>query len=312
MFCACCFDFCCRWDIESHMDIIELKSSAEIMGYLEDLDKRGQRVIALDIEAEFNLHCYGEHLCLIQIFDLEHEIIIDPFNIRDTRAIKGLFEKRDLLKIMYDSSGDAALLEKSCSIRLCSVLDLKPAVTLLKYPRQGLSDVLSEELGIAHQNKKRFQRYNWMRRPISRAAIEYAMGDVIHLFSLKDKLLERLRINGLLDTYILHNLMVQDGHNSRNRKEKFEKAKGYNRLDKAGRERFRKIFAIRDAFAKKLNKPPDYVFSNARLLDLCRKDIHDPDYIEQGINPRIQHPIREEIFSMFAEAVRGRTRPSHS
>ncbi len=124
------------------MSIIELKTDSEIYGYLDALDKHDRKIIAVDVEAECNLHCYGEHLCLIQIFDLENEIIIDPFKFKNGEGIKRLFEKRDLLKIMYDSLSDAALLDTAYGIKLKSVLDLRPAVTLLKYPKQSLAHVL--------------------------------------------------------------------------------------------------------------------------------------------------------------------------
>lgn len=286
------------------MNIIELKNDHEIHRYLDALDERGQKAVAVDVEAEFNLHCYGEHLCLVQIFDLENEVIIDPLRLKNSQGIRKFFEKRDLLKVMYDSMSDAALLEKAYGIRLKSVLDLRPAVALLDYPKQGLAYVLEEELDVASLNKKKFQQYNWMRRPIAKDALEYAMGDVRHLFRLKDALFAKLGRAGLLDAYLLQNLMLQDGQNGRkNRQEKYEKAKGYSRLDKSRQEMFKEIFLVRDEFAKKLNKPPDYVFSNARLLDLCKGRIRDPDFVRQGINPRIARPVQEELFGRFTEIV---------
>lgn len=295
------------------MSIIELKNDNEIHRYLDALENRGQKVIAVDVEAEFNLHCYGEHLCLIQIFDLKNEVVIDPLKLKNGEAIKRFFEKRDLLKIMYDSLSDAALLETAYSIRLQSVLDLRPAVALLNYPKQSLAHVLSEELGLAPLNKKKFQQYNWMRRPINKDALEYAMGDVRYLFRLKDALFDRLKNIGLLDVYILQNLMLQDGKNNhKNKLAKYEKAKGYNRLDKNRQEMFKEIFLLRDAFAKKLNKPPDYVFSNARLLDLCKNNIQDPAFVEHGINPRIERSVQDEILGRFTEIVQCRQGTSNN
>jgi ribonuclease D len=288
------------------MNIIELKTGDEIYSYLDALDRLDRKTVAIDVEAEFNLHCYGEHLCLIQIFDLENEIIIDPFRFKNGDAIQRLFEKRDLLKIMYDSLSDATLLEKAYGIRLQSVLDLRPAVTLLEYPKQSLSHVLSEELGIAPLNKKKFQQYNWMRRPLDRAAIDYAMGDVRYLFKLRDTLFDKLKNRGLLDTYVLQNRMLQEEKNNKVKLEKYEKAKGYRRLDKNRQEMFKEIFTLRDSFAKKLNKPPDYVFSNVKLLELCKNDIQDPAFVEQGINPRIKRSIQDEILGRFTEIVKGR------
>jgi ribonuclease D len=288
------------------MSSIELKTDSEIIGYLDALDRQGRKTVAIDVEAEFNLHCYGEHLCLVQIFDQENEFIIDPFKFRNGEGLKRLFEKSDLSKIMYDSLSDAALLETAYGITLQNVLDLRPAVALLNYPKQGLANVLSEELGIAPFNKKKFQQYNWMRRPLDRAAVEYAMNDVRYLFRLKDALFARLEAMGLMDAYTLQNLSLHDGKNGKVKLEKYEKAKGYKRLDKNRQELFKEIFILRDAFAKRLNKPPDYVFSNARLLELCKNDIQDPAFVEQGINPRINRSIQDEILGRFTEIVQGR------
>ncbi|MEN6317320.1 MAG: 3'-5' exonuclease [Syntrophaceae bacterium] len=286
------------------MSILELKTDREIYAYLDALDKHDRKMIAVDVEAELNLHCYGEHVCLIQIFDQENELIIDPFKFKDCEGMKRFFENRDVLKIMYDSSSDAALLDTAYGIKLQSVLDLRPAVALLKYPKQSLAHVLSEELGNAPLNKKKFQQYNWMTRPLSNAAIEYAMDDVRYLFRLKDALFDKLRINGLMDTYITQNRLLQEGKNAHKVKPaKYEKAKGYHRLDKVRQEMFKELFILRDAFAKDLNKPPNYVFSNVKLLELCKNDIQDPVFVEQGINPKIKRSIQADILGQFIEIV---------
>ena len=60
------------------MNYIEIKSSLELRTYLKKFDEKGEHTIALDIEAENNLHAYGEKLCLVQIFDGVDSIIIDP------------------------------------------------------------------------------------------------------------------------------------------------------------------------------------------------------------------------------------------
>jgi ribonuclease D len=33
------------------------------------MEQQGINTIAMDFEGEINLHIYGEHLCLIQVFD---------------------------------------------------------------------------------------------------------------------------------------------------------------------------------------------------------------------------------------------------
>ena len=123
-----------------------------------------------------NLHCYGEHLCLIQMYDQNNKILIDPLQFEKKEelilALKMVFESRDMLKITYDVSGDASLLEKLYGIKFKSVLDLRPAVQILNYEKQSLTHILHEELSIPLIAKKKFQTYNWMKRPIDPEALD--------------------------------------------------------------------------------------------------------------------------------------------
>jgi ribonuclease D len=54
----------------------------------------------MDFEAEFNLHVYGEHLCLIQVFDGEEFLLIDPMNI-DEKDLKSFLEMKSPVKVFF-------------------------------------------------------------------------------------------------------------------------------------------------------------------------------------------------------------------
>ncbi len=281
--------------ISGRTEIRELKNTGEIKNWLKSLDERGQTTIALDIEGEFNLHCYGEHLCLIQIFDGKDKLIIDPIKLNEPDKYREIFEKRELLKIMYDSLSDASLLKNEYGIKVKSILDLRPAVTLLEFQKQSLSNVQETALGLKAINKKKFQKYNWMNRPVNPEAMEYAMGDVIHLYKLKDELFQRLISRDLMEKFIHKNIMIQNGIIKNNKPDRYKRAKGYRHLSNTGQRLFRDFFTIRDRFAQKVNRPPDYVFRNADLLSLCKDEVKNISRIESGINPRINEKIRKQF-----------------
>jgi ribonuclease D len=48
---------------------------------LDNWENSGVASIAVDFEGEFNLHIYGEHLCLVQIYDGKDFYLIDPFSV---------------------------------------------------------------------------------------------------------------------------------------------------------------------------------------------------------------------------------------
>jgi ribonuclease D len=259
------------------MDYTYIKNRDELISYLDSLADQKNCVIALDIEAELNLHAYGEKLCLIQIYDGTNKVLIDPLEI-DIHTLKTFFESRNILKIVYDASSDSSLLKNAYNIDLKSLLDLRPAVELLDYEKKDLHSVIAAELGVALTSKAKFQRHNWMKRPFDKEALEYALNDVIYLFKLKDALFNKLYVRNLLDVFILKNLQVQNKDYVRNPRDRYRKTKGYHNLTNDEKSIFRKIFDIREKYAKMCNMPAYNVIKREDLLEVA-KDIRYIDEI---------------------------------
>ncbi len=248
---------------------ITITSDPQFFRWMEELSSRGIREIGLDFEGEFNLHVYGNHLCLIQVFDGEYFTIIDPFLVGET-ALKQFLENPLITKIIYDCASDGALVAEQYGIKLGPVLDLKPAVDLLAFPKRDLSTVLGEALGIEVIKKKKFQMYNWMTRPIGTEAMEYALNDVKELFRLRDVLTERLEAAGLSGEYREKNRLQQPDGLKKNRKPRLYKSREYQHLSASDRKRFEWLFEHREDIARDLNLPPNSVVENAALFDLAQ------------------------------------------
>jgi len=253
-----------------------IKNKDELLTYLGGFEEKKTHIIALDIEAEMNLHSYGEKLCLVQIFDGQNRVIIDPLDIGNT-DLKSLFESKNILKVMYDASSDSWLLKNSHDIELTSVLDLRPAVDLLEYEKQDLHSVIAADLGIVLNRKNRYQKFNWVRRPIDRGAMVYALNDVIHLLKLKDIIYKKLLARELLDQFLLKNLQLQCRDFTRNPEDRYRKIKGYGRLTDAEKAMFLRVFAVRDKYAKMADMPPHNIITNADLVTIVKDSRHIND-----------------------------------
>src|SRR4030042_150011 len=251
------------------MDYTYIKNRGELISYLYSLEDQKNCVIALDIEAELNLHAYGEKLCRIQIFDGANKVLIDPLEI-DNRTLKAFFERRNILKIVYDASSDSSLMKNTYDIEIKSLLDLRPAVELLNYDKQDLHSVIAAELGINLTRKVKFQRHNWTRRPIDKEALDYALNDVIYLFKLKDALLNKLHAGNLLDVFILKNLQVQKKDYARDPADRYRRTKGYHGLTGEEKSIFRKIYDVREKYAQMCNMPSYNVIKREDLLEIAR------------------------------------------
>jgi ribonuclease D len=228
-----------------------------------------QPAVAIDIEAEFNLHIYGEHFCLLQVYDGTNAVAIDPQSV-SIELIKEFLESRDRLKITYDCSSDRLLLFRNHNIRLRMIIDLRPAVKLLEFQKQGLGAVLQEVLGIAPaREKERFQQYDWTKRPIDPEALAYAIDDVVHLYRLHDELLSRILKAGLLDRFLVENFRLQDRDPETDREAGILRRGRKQRLEPAQQELLAALHARREEVARELNLPPNTVYPNRELLSVA-------------------------------------------
>lgn len=277
------------------MDYTFIKKRGELIPYLTTLEDQKNCVIALDIEAELNLHAYGEKLCLIQIFDGTNKVLIDPLEI-DTHTLKMFFESRNILKIVYDASSDSSLMKNAYNIEIKSLLDLRPAVELLDYEKKDLHSIIAAELGVTLTRKLKFQRHNWNKRPFDKEALDYALNDVIYLFKLKDAILDKLHARNLFDVFILKNLQVQNKDYARDPRDRYRKTKGYHELTSDEKNTFRKIYDVREKYAQMCNMPSYNVIRREDLIDIAKGEKHiDEIRFPNRLSPELIQRILTEL-----------------
>jgi ribonuclease D len=263
----------CNHGIIPLMNYTYIQNNERFQAYLNSFDEKQFYMLAVDIEAENNRHQYGETLCLIQIFDGSKLIIIDALKIA-SELVKAFFENRNTLKLMYDAGSDLSLLKNAYNIEVKSLLDLRPAVELLEYEKQDLHSIIGIELGLILENKNEFQKQDWTIRPISKKAIEYALDDVEHLIDLKQAMMKKLFEKNLLDIYWLKNLKIQNKDYTRDPTDKYFKISGYDNLQNPEKALFRKVFDLREDYARKYNLPPSWVIAKGDLIRIT-KDLNE-------------------------------------
>lgn len=277
-----------------------LTTAAEIDCFTSVLKENKRTTIALDFEGEFNLHAYGERLCLIQIYDGSNAFIIDPM-VADMDAVKRLFEDEKILKIMWDAQSDLSLIVNGYSMTIKSVFDLRPSANLLELPKKDYASVASEILGIEKKSgKSTFQKYNWMRRPIDKDAVEYALDDVLHLHNLRDAIIPKLLEKNLLNEYLRQVMIIQNRSYVRVPGQRHKKMKGYRYMESSEKELLKTIFNLRDGFARKLDWPPHRVIPNPDLLDIA-KGAKSPNNIR--FDRKLKESVKQEIITDLKKAI---------
>lgn len=281
------------------MDYTLITKTDQLRSYLSGWEDSKCRIIALDLEANLHRYAYGQQLCLVQVFDGSDILIIDPFDI-DRKILKALFENRDILKVMYDAASDISLLVNSENMTIKSILDLRPGVELLNYSRNDLYSVLSAELGLSLNHKKKFQQYNWLRRPLPAEVLEYAGNDVKHLLRLKDVLMRKIQENDLLDSYTLKNLRVQNRDYFIDPATSYRRVKGYYGLNAEARAVFKKLYSVRDKYARQTNMPAANIIGNQPLLDIAGGaesvgDLRFPKRLGDDLKEKITRELNQAL-----------------
>ncbi|MCK4957523.1 MAG: hypothetical protein KAS49_07785 [Candidatus Cloacimonetes bacterium] len=275
-----------------------IETDAEFSNYLEELRAEDIKVIALDVEAEYNLHSYGEKLCLIQIYDGKIPVIIDALQV-SANLMKELFETRTIMKIMFDSSSDQRLLFKQYQIRINAIIDLKPAVDILDYERKNLGALFTDKLNLEPIDKKAFQMYNWQTRPIDAEAINYSIMDVLYLFQLKEIMFSDLENVKKMEEFRDKNFALQSKPPNISDKPAIFRKLLFTSLTKEQQKRFTKIYWIRDKYAQLLDFPPFHLFSNGKIRKMTIK----PNKIEtlktrENVDIEIMNKLREELLDV--------------
>ena len=257
--------------------------------FRKKLERERIPMIAMDFEGEFNLHRYGERLCLIQIYDGSHFYIADPFGI-SREELAGLFESK-VTKLFYDASSDRMLVYKQYGIKIRAILDLKVLVDTLGFEQKSLSAVLNTLFRIEAPNKKKFQRYNWLNRPIDESALRYALSDVEFLFRLKDELIRRIEKEERTEELLCALSAVHVDYDKKS-VPGIKKKKSYLSMRPGEKKIFDQIYEAREKIAKKIDRPPNFVLSNDQLFRLAFRDITGK---QMSFNGRISPSIRTEF-----------------
>ncbi len=247
---------------------------------------------AIDFEGEFNLHIYGEHLCLIQIFDGRRYYLVDPLAL-DMKEVLPFLTDPELEKVMFDSSSDASLIYKSYTAEMKGVYDVALSAGVLGFT--GNLHALIEFCGIEIApvtSKKKNQMANWLVRPIRDQLVSYALSDVEHLFTIQKVLKERIRKEGKEKEE--RQVQKQGTKVKTVYKPGWAKLNGYRRLSKEQKVYLRHFFTARDDLARQRNLP-SYRILDKKVLVVLAKEPEKVESLAKHKDPLLQKKLLDAL-----------------
>lgn len=232
--------------------------------------------IAMDFEEESNLHVYGEHLCLIQLFDGKEYYVVDVVKIlQDAKGCDSIkeFLESPVEKIMFDCSSDASIVRKSLNIQLKNIFDIRLLAKAVGF-MGNLTSLIERNLSVVIEDpalKKKYQRANWIKRPLSEEQIQYGLSDVKFLFDLKDSLLKEINSLPESDRKRISTAMRSVALPKHKEKPGWEKICNYKKLNREQKIYLRHFFLARDALAKKANMPPTNIVEKQLIVEMANR-----------------------------------------
>ena len=254
-----------------------ISKASELENLIARWEDKGVSSIAMDFEEESNLHVYGEHLCIIQLFDGSSYYILDALALAKNEA--GLSAMKAFLegpveKIMFACQSDASLARKTLGIQLCNIFDVRIIALALGFTG-NLNGLIERNLGMSVENpslKKKYQTANWMRRPIPDGQVEYALGDVQYLFELKASLLAEMEksLSAAEKKRVAYEMRTCAEQKNPERPG-WEKICNFKLLNAREKVYIKHFFLARDNLARKANVPAARILDKRLIVEMAKR-----------------------------------------
>jgi ribonuclease D len=252
-----------------------ITGESELTAYLEDLRVRKVDAVALDMEGDQGNVGYAYSISIIQCFDGEKTIVIDVLKMGNNPALRGFLTDPAIVKIMFSCANDVFMAQNVLGCTIAPMRDIAVGQKLLNLPVN-----LSDHLNIDKKLKDRFQRANWLKRPIAPELLDYAIDDVVDLFSIERWIAERLRTKGLFDDYLKGSAALVEKNYIIDQMQHYKaKFPGYKRLRPPQRRAAAAVWVFRELLGKHFNCPVGYIMSKQAMAS-C---IADPERMEHSI-----------------------------
>jgi ribonuclease D len=232
-----------------------------------------QPLIAVDTESN-SLHAYRERVCLIQFSTAAADYIVDPLALSDLSPLSAPLANPAIEKIFHAAEYDLICLRRDFGWRINSLFDTMIAARTLGWQQMGLASLLETHFGV--KVNKRHQRADWGARPLTADQLAYARLDTHYLIPLREKLTSELKAKSCwaeareeferlsrLNGNAVPAPAVFDP-------ESFWRISGARDLTPRQAAVLRELFVYREEVARRHDRPPFKVMSEATLLALAQ------------------------------------------
>ncbi|MDJ0869686.1 MAG: HRDC domain-containing protein [Myxococcota bacterium] len=269
-----------------------------------------EAVVAVDTEADSFYHYYDK-TCLVQIGASRGLYLVDPLALggpAELRPLAPMFASKRIRKVFHAAEYDLFVLKRDCGFEFNNLFDTMVSAQLLGYPAVGLAALVERHFDVTLPKDE--QRSDWSARPLRETQMVYAAADVTYLARLAEKLEHELEQRDRLgwareefETLVKRQWPAREFDRAG-----YLRIKGAKGLDPTSLAVLRKLYLMRDARAREVDRPPFKVLGNRALIEIAQSQPQKSTELARikGVTDLIMRRLGREILAAVAE---GRKKP---
>lgn len=218
---------------------------------------------------------YYPELALIQIASDRGLACIDPLALTDFEPLAKALLDPALIKVFHSSSQDLEILYQKFGAVPAPVFDTQLAAAVLGFNHQiSYADLVQQITGVALE--KKHTRANWMRRPLSRDELDYAMDDVRYLLAVYHELEKRLEQTNRRGWIERDLRAMSEADNYRVQADGlWKRLKGVQKLKGERLQIASELSEWREQLAQQQNRPRRWIIKDEVIVEIARRKPED-------------------------------------
>ncbi|MCR4317225.1 MAG: HRDC domain-containing protein [Planctomycetes bacterium] len=214
---------------------------------------------------------YRPELCLMQFAIDSGVYVVDALTIEKLEPVKDLIERSEAPWIVHSAEEDLAILHDVFGAIPTRIFDTQIAHAFLSTTLQiGYARLIHKLLGVSVSKKEKL--FDWRKRPLPEAMLNYAASDVEHLipsYELLSKNLEDRERREWAEEEC-QRLLRKVIDRGKDHGPLYERVRGWNSVPQRELSVLNALCVWREAKARSSNIPPSRVMADATLIALAK------------------------------------------
>jgi ribonuclease D len=282
----------------SSQQAVTVVDTPEKLGALCERIAKAPRI---GLDTEFHTEkSYTPHLMVVQLLFDDGVALVDPLAIRDLRPMVDALAGARV--VGHALSSDLRILADAFESLPRAVFDTQVAAAFVGYGLSiSLLDLVRDLCGVTLRKSQTVS--DWGTRPFSQKQVEYLVDDVRYLFTLEDRLRERLRTRGREQWADEEMPALADPRTYRvDPRRLYQRVSGNARMNRRELGILNELAHLRDRYARERNIPLKYVLPDDVMVGLVQLRPKSVDELSQL--RRIDPGTRRNLGERVVEAVR--------